>query len=100
MIVAELQHTSPGETGYTTVATLTVNDDNTWTLDDPDDRFNTRLNVIDPQSPNPDKLLRNLAFEDNPARWVRRAHTIYKAGPQRVVLIADTGIPEDIPETP
>lgn len=92
MIVVELKEAPRGPGDYQVVARLTVNDDGTYQLDDPEQKFLTDVPV---PAPDAEGRLQRVFFADDPATWARNAEALHRSL-TAVELVTDTGIPEGV----
>lgn len=78
MIRVELRRVPEGTHDYETVATLSIADDGTIDINDPERQFPLQLHVLtfdgDGGAP------RRVHFEDEPALWARNLHTLLRGG--------------------
>ncbi len=88
MINVELQRVPDGEQEYRTVASLTVADNGTYQLKDPDQLFPISLHVLVVDEVG---KLRRVTFEEDPQTWARHLHTLLRGGYLVPVVTHDDG---------
>lgn len=88
MITVEMRvpGSQPGE-GYRTAASLTVFDDGTHQLDDPERLVPVDLQVL-VATPG-ETSTRRVAFEEDPATWARHLDTVLRTGYLVPVVVLD-----------
>lgn len=77
MITVELQQIPEGEQEYRPAATLSVAEDGSYQLDDPEGLFPTRLHVVIPDA---EGGLRQVRFEEDPQTWARHLGSLLRGG--------------------
>jgi hypothetical protein len=90
MIHVELQRVPEGAHDYEIVARLTVADDATTTVWDPDDYLPLDIPAL---VLGEDGRPRRVSFSDDPATYARNLHTILRTGYVVPVVTTDTGAP-------
>lgn len=93
MIEVELKEAPEGPGEYRVVARLTVNDDGTYQLDDPETKLLTPIPVLVDDQDAEDGV-RQVFFEDDPATWARNVEVLYRSGIWVAEVVADTDAPE------
>lgn len=78
-----LDHTSTA--GYTIVQTLTVNDDNTYTISG-----DTSIDLREITIPDPDHPGTTIHLDHNPAHWARNARSAFRTPYLVPVITEDT----------
>lgn len=94
MISFELRttsHDSAGHARWVGVARVTVRDDGTHVIDDPDGLIDVALGHYSP------RLGTTVRFDEDPEEWARAAMATYNAPDLAPAVIADTR-PWDVPE--
>ncbi|MDP3889837.1 hypothetical protein [Nocardioides sp.] len=91
MIRVELQSVPDGAQDYQAVATITVDDDGTYQLEDPGQLFPTGLHAL---AAGEDGQLRQVTFDEDPATWARHLDTILRTGHLVPVTTHDTALEE------
>lgn len=76
-VTVEMKRVPEGENTYRVVATLTVAPDQTYTLDDPDERFPFYLAVPITVGPG---AIEQVWFGDDPARWAKNLPSLLRTG--------------------
>ena len=84
MIEVQLHRPSKTELGHEPVATLRVEDDNTWTMSGQRQLFFTDMTVLEASTG------RRISFEDDPQGWARNLHTALRTGYLVPVVVEDT----------
>lgn len=95
MIEVELKEAPAGPGEYRAVARLTVNDDGTYQLDDPERKLLTPIPVLVDDQDAEDGV-RQVFFEDDPATWARNVGVLYRSGIWVAEVVTDTGTPETV----
>lgn len=72
------------------VATMTVEDDGSYSFDDPLHRFPTPLHVLVPRG---DRDLEKVHLEDDPATWARNLGNLMRTPYLWPVIVHDDGLP-------
>lgn len=95
MITVELHTVPEGRDDYETVATMTVEDDGTYQLQDPDRHFPVQLHVLvtDDQG-----AFRQVRLEDDAATWARNLDTLLRTGYLVPVITRDDAGPTEAGE--
>lgn len=89
MITVELRRIPEGHNDYTTVATLTVNDDGAVTIDDPEQYLPVDMHVLVKGADGP----RRVTFDEDPDLWARNLHRALRTGYLVPVIVHDDGAP-------
>lgn len=84
MIKVEMRMPSEGSVGYETVATLCVEDDQSWSVSGDKRVVDLSLRVIDRSSGEA------IAFDDDPAGWARNLSGSFRTGYLVAVVVEDT----------
>lgn len=96
MITVELNAVPDGKQDYQAVAELTVADDGTYQLQDPDCRFPVDLPVLVPAEAG---QFRKVRLEEDPATWARHLDTVLRTGYLVPVVTRDDEAAEDLENT-
>lgn len=78
MITAELRRVPDAGGDYEVVATIQVDDDGTYRVDDPEGHVPTYLRVLAPAA-GPEQL-QSISLEDDPETWVRHLDSVLRTG--------------------
>lgn len=89
MITLELQSVPEGRSEYETVATMTVADDGTYRLADPEGLFPVDLHVLVVS----DGELKQVRIEDDAAVWARNLGSVLRSGNLVPVVTHDDNPP-------
>lgn len=73
---------------YECVATMTVDDEGNYFIDDPDSRFPTRLHVLLPAQ-DEQRGFDKVTLDEDAATWARNLHTVLRSGHLIPVVIRD-----------
>lgn len=92
MITLELQSVPEGRSDYEPVATMTVADDGTYRLVDPEGLFPVDLHVLVIDDVGD---LRQVTVEDDAATWARNLDTVLRAGQLVPVITHDDNPPAE-----
>lgn len=95
MITIELQSVPEGRSDYESVASMTVADDGTYRLVDPEGLFPVDLHVLVVDDAG---ALRQVRIEDDAATWARHLDSVLRSGQLVPVITHDDNSPaEDLP---
>jgi hypothetical protein len=92
MIRVDLRRVPEGGRDYETVAQLSVADDGTYDIDDPQGQFPLGLHVLDFGDDEHAGPPRQVHFEEDPAAWARNLDTLLRGGYLVPVIVHDDAL--------